>query len=70
MFGSSSTIAEEDQEKAVEKFQKELLYIPFFGWALRCMKPITLNRANKFSSLKKVIDNIYGLLSSVFNNRK
>ena len=36
--------------------KKELLYIPFFGWALRCMKPITLNRANKFSSLKKVID--------------
>ena len=36
--------------------KKELMYIPFFGWALRCMKPITLNRANKFSSLKKVIN--------------
>lgn len=36
--------------------KKELLYIPFFGWALKCMKPITLNRANKFSSLKKVIN--------------
>ena len=36
--------------------KKELLYIPFFGWALRCMKPITLNRANKFRGLKKVID--------------
>ena len=35
--------------------KKELLYIPFFGWALRCMKPITLNRANKFRGLKKVI---------------
>ena len=35
--------------------KRELLLIPFFGWALRCMKPITLNRANKFSSLKKVI---------------
>jgi 1-acyl-sn-glycerol-3-phosphate acyltransferase len=35
--------------------KKELLYIPFFGWALRCMQPITLNRANKFSSFKKVI---------------
>ena len=23
--------------------KKELLYIPLFGWALRCMKPITLN---------------------------
>ena len=36
--------------------KKELLYIPFFGWALRCMQPITLNRANKFSSFKKVIN--------------
>jgi 1-acyl-sn-glycerol-3-phosphate acyltransferase len=35
--------------------KKELLYIPLFGWALRCMKPITLNRLNKISSLKKVI---------------
>ena len=35
--------------------KRELLLISFFGWALRCMKPITLNRANKFSSLKKVI---------------
>lgn len=35
--------------------KRELLFIPFFGWALRCMKPITLNRANKYSSLKKVI---------------
>ena len=36
--------------------KKELLYIPFFGWALRCMQPITLTRANKFSSFKKVIN--------------
>jgi 1-acyl-sn-glycerol-3-phosphate acyltransferase len=35
--------------------KKELLYIPLFGWALKCMKPITLNRLNKISSLKKVI---------------
>jgi 1-acyl-sn-glycerol-3-phosphate acyltransferase len=35
--------------------KQELLYIPLFGWALRCMKPITLNRLNKVSSLKKVI---------------
>ena len=35
--------------------KKELLYIPLFGWALRCMKPITLNRLNKVGSLKKVI---------------
>lgn len=36
--------------------KKELLYIPLFGWALRCMKPITLNRQNKVGSLKKVIN--------------
>ena len=35
--------------------KKELLLIPLFGWALRCMKPITLNRINRVSSLKKVI---------------
>jgi 1-acyl-sn-glycerol-3-phosphate acyltransferase len=35
--------------------KKELLLIPLFGWALRCMKPITLNRLNRVSSLKKVV---------------
>ena len=35
--------------------KKELLLIPLFGWALRCMKPITLNRLNRVESLKKVI---------------
>lgn len=35
--------------------KKELLLIPLFGWALRCMKPITLNRLNRVNSLKKVI---------------
>ena len=35
--------------------KQELLYIPLFGWALRCMKPITLNRLNKVTSLNKVI---------------
>ena len=35
--------------------KKELLLIPLFGWALRCMKPITLNRLHSVSSLKKVI---------------
>ena len=35
--------------------KKELLLIPLFGWALRCMKPITLNRLNRVSSLKKII---------------
>ena len=35
--------------------KRELLYIPFFGWALACLKPIHLVRSNKYSSLKKVI---------------
>ena len=35
--------------------KKELLYIPLFGWAFACLKPIYINRSNKFSSLKKVI---------------
>ena len=35
--------------------KKELLYIPLFGWAFACFKPIYINRSNKFSSLKKVI---------------
>ena len=36
--------------------KNELLYIPFFGWALRCMKPISINRIHKFSSFKKVVE--------------
>ena len=35
--------------------KKEILFIPFFGWAVYCMNPISLNRSNKLSSLKKVI---------------
>tara|TARA_B100001758_G_C18414568_1_gene618489 strand:+ start:837 stop:1418 length:582 start_codon:yes stop_codon:yes gene_type:complete len=35
--------------------KKELLFIPFFGWALACLKPIHLIRSKKISSLKKVI---------------
>tara|TARA_B100001564_G_C20609943_1_gene657100 strand:+ start:711 stop:1319 length:609 start_codon:yes stop_codon:yes gene_type:complete len=36
--------------------KKELLYIPIFGWALACLKPISIKRSNKFSSLKRVIN--------------
>ena len=36
--------------------KKELLYIPIFGWALACLKPIYIRRSNKVSSLKKVIN--------------
>lgn len=35
--------------------KRELLLIPFFGWALACLKPIHLRRSNKFKSLKTVI---------------
>lgn len=35
--------------------KKELLYIPFFGWGLAKMQPITINRRHRLSSLKKVI---------------
>jgi 1-acyl-sn-glycerol-3-phosphate acyltransferase len=35
--------------------KKDLLYIPFFGWALACMKPIHLRRKYKIRSLKKVL---------------
>jgi 1-acyl-sn-glycerol-3-phosphate acyltransferase len=36
--------------------KQELLLIPFFGWALAFMRPIPINRKNKFQSLRKVID--------------
>jgi len=36
--------------------KKELLYIPIFGWALACLNPIYINRSNRVSSLKKVIN--------------
>ncbi len=36
--------------------KKEILIIPFFGWAISRLKPIPINRKLKFESLKKVID--------------
>ena len=36
--------------------KQELLLIPFFGWALAFMRPIPINRKNKFQSLRKVVD--------------
>ncbi len=36
--------------------KKEILVIPFFGWAVSALKPISINRKNKFGSLKKVIN--------------
>ena len=35
--------------------KQELLYIPVFGWALACLKPIHLRRSKKYKSMKKVI---------------
>ena len=35
--------------------KRELLFIPFFGWALACLKPIHLTRSKKIVSLKKLI---------------
>jgi 1-acyl-sn-glycerol-3-phosphate acyltransferase len=32
-----------------------LLLIPVFGWALAMLKPIIINRGEKFKALKKVI---------------
>ena len=36
--------------------KQELLYIPIFGWALACLKPIHLRRSKKYKSMKKVIN--------------
>tara|TARA_Y100000994_G_C15427946_1_gene332939 strand:- start:25 stop:432 length:408 start_codon:yes stop_codon:yes gene_type:complete len=35
--------------------KKELIYIPFFGWALYLLSPIKINRSKKIQSAKKVI---------------
>lgn len=35
--------------------KKELLLIPFFGWGLSLLKPITIDREKTVTSLKKVI---------------
>ena len=36
--------------------KKEILMIPFFGWAITRLKPISINREMKIESLKKVIE--------------
>ena len=35
--------------------KKEILLIPFFGWAISQLNPIAINRKKKLSSLRKVI---------------
>ena len=36
--------------------KKELIYVPFFGWALNLLNPIKINRSKKIQSAKKVIE--------------
>ena len=47
--------------------KRELLLIPFFGWALLCLKPISLTRSNKIKSIKKVLSEGKKRLSSGFS---
>ena len=35
--------------------KKELIYVPFFGWALNMLDPIKINRSKKIKSAKSVI---------------
>ena len=35
--------------------KKELIYVPFFGWALNLLNPIKINRLKRIQSAKKVI---------------
>jgi len=37
-------------------FKRELLWIPFFGWALWSIRPIAINRSSAVSSLEQVIE--------------
>ena len=47
--------------------KRELLLIPFFGWALLCLKPISLSRSNKIKSIKKVLSEGKKRLASGFS---
>ena len=35
--------------------KKELIHVPFFGWALNLLNPIKINRSKRIQSAKKVI---------------
>ena len=35
--------------------KKELIYVPFFGWALNLLNPIKIDRSKKIQSAKRVI---------------
>jgi len=36
--------------------KRELLWIPFFGWALAVYRPIAINRSNTRRSIQKLLD--------------
>ena len=36
--------------------KRELLWIPFWGWAFACMKPIAINRSEKTRALRQLAD--------------
>ena len=38
--------------------KKELLVIPFFGWGLSLLQPITINREKTVASLKKLLKRV------------
>jgi 1-acyl-sn-glycerol-3-phosphate acyltransferase len=35
--------------------KRELLWIPFFGWGLACLNPITINRSDKANAMAQII---------------
>ena len=35
--------------------KQEILFIPFFGWAISRLQPISINRKLRYESLKKII---------------
>ena len=37
--------------------KREIVYVPFFGWAVNLLQPIKINRLKKLESAKKVIRN-------------
>ena len=39
--------------------KRELLWIPFFGWAFALLKPIAINRGNPRGALKKLIAEVW-----------
>jgi 1-acyl-sn-glycerol-3-phosphate acyltransferase len=44
-------------------FKKELLYIPFFGWAMACLDMIHINREHKTQAFQRVVEQGRALLN-------